>query len=104
MNRVIHALSAVAIAAAMVSCAAPGQTGPKAAATTSSLQVTPPKVTADCLAALRKMVGDVPMEVMRSEKRQGSYIIDVKVKTAEKPWRCFHDGTKCTGTEYQGEG
>lgn len=64
----------------------------------------PQKVVDDCLAALRKLVGDKPMTVLSKKRGETSFIIDVKVEGAEKPWRCFHDGTKCTGTEYQGEG
>ncbi len=64
----------------------------------------PQKVVDDCLAELRKLVGDKPMKVLIRKRGETSFIIDVKVEGAEKPWRCFHDGTKCTGTEYQGEG
>ena len=59
----------------------------------------------DCLAALHKQVGnEAGMKVLSAKRGENSFIIDVKVESAEKPWRCFHDGTKCTGTEYQGEG
>lgn len=64
----------------------------------------PQKVVDDCLAELRKLVGDKAMTVLTRKRGEASFIIDVKVEGAEKPWRCFHDGTKCTGTEYQGEG
>jgi len=64
----------------------------------------PQKVIDDCLAALRKQVGDKKMKVLHSKRGETSFIIDVEVTGAQKPWRCFHDGTKCTGTEYQGEG
>ncbi len=64
----------------------------------------PRKVVDDCLAALRKQVGDKPMKVLREKRDETAFVIDVRVEGAEKPWRCFHDGTKCTGTEYQGEG
>jgi hypothetical protein len=64
----------------------------------------PKKVIDDCLAALRKQVGNKGMKVISSKRGENSFIIDVKVDGAVKPWRCFHDGTKCTGTEYQGEG
>jgi hypothetical protein len=64
----------------------------------------PQKVIDDCLAALRKQVGNKPMTVLSKKRGENSFIIDVKVEGAQKPWRCFHDGTKCTGTEYQGEG
>ena len=65
----------------------------------------PKKVIDDCLAALRKKVGnETGMKVIKAERGENSFIIDVKVESAEKPRRCYHDGTKCTGTEYQGEG
>lgn len=65
----------------------------------------PQKVIDDCLTALRKQVGnETGMKVISSKRGENSFIIDVKVDSAEKPWRCYHDGTKCTGTEYQGEG
>jgi hypothetical protein len=64
----------------------------------------PQKVIDDCLAALRKQVGDKQMKVLQSKRGETSFIIDVEVTGAEKPWRCFHNGTRCTGTEYQGEG
>ena len=65
----------------------------------------PKKVIDDCLQALRKQVGNESgMKVIEARRGENSFIIDVKVESAEKPWRCYHDGTKCTGTEYQGEG
>jgi len=64
----------------------------------------PKKVKDDCLAALRKQVGDKGMKIISSKRGETSFIVDVNVDGAEKPWRCYHDGTKCTGTEYQGEG
>lgn len=65
----------------------------------------PQKVIDDCLNALRKQVGyETGMKVIKAERGENSFIIDVKVDTAEKPWRCYHDGTQCTGTEYRGEG
>jgi len=65
----------------------------------------PQKVIDDCLKALRKNVGnETGMKVIKAKRGENSYIIDVRVDSAEKPWRCFHDGTRCTGTEYQGEG
>ncbi|WP_193211763.1 hypothetical protein [Luteolibacter marinus] len=65
----------------------------------------PQKVIDDCLAELRKQVGnETGMKVISSKRGENSFIIDVKVDSAEKPWRCYHDGTKCTGAEYQGEG
>lgn len=65
----------------------------------------PQKVIDDCLVALRKQVGqETGMKVIQARRGETSFIIDVRVDSAEKPWRCYHDGTKCTGTEYQGEG
>jgi hypothetical protein len=64
----------------------------------------PQKVVDDCLAELRKQLGNKPMTVLTRKRGETSFIIDVKVEGVPKPWRCFHDGTKCTGTEYQGEG
>ena len=65
----------------------------------------PQKVIDDCLAALRKQLGnETGMKVIKAERGENGFIIDVKADSAEKPWRCYHDGTKCTGTEYQGEG
>ncbi|MFC7336478.1 hypothetical protein ACFQY0_04750 [Haloferula chungangensis] len=65
----------------------------------------PQKVIDDCLTALRKQLGnETGMKVIKSERGENSFIIDVKAESAEKPWRCYHDGTKVTGTEYQGEG
>lgn len=65
----------------------------------------PQKVIDDCLTALRKQLGnETGMKVIEAKRGENSFIIDVRVDSAEKPWRCYHDGTKCTGTEYQGEG
>jgi hypothetical protein len=65
----------------------------------------PQKVIDDCLKALRENVGhETGMKVIEAKRGENSFIIDVRVDSAEKPWRCYHDGTKCTGTEYQGEG
>ena len=65
----------------------------------------PQKVIDDCLAALRKQLGnETGMKVISAKRGECSFIIDVKADSAEEPWRCYHDGTKCTGTEYQGEG
>ena len=64
----------------------------------------PKNVTNDCLAALRKLVGNQEMRVISAKQGENSFIVDVKVDGAENLWRCYHDGTKCTGTDYQGEG
>jgi hypothetical protein len=64
----------------------------------------PRKVINDCLAALRGQLGGKEMTVISAKRGEASFIIDVQVQGVPKPWRCYHDGTKCTGTEYQGEG
>lgn len=64
----------------------------------------PAKVIGDCFAVLHKQIPDRAMKVIHSERGETSFIIDFEVEGVEKPWRCYHDGTKCTGTEYQGEG
>lgn len=64
----------------------------------------PQKVIDDCLATLRKQLTKKKMKVIKAERGENSFIIDVEVEGVPKPWRCFHDGTECTGTEYQGEG
>lgn len=64
----------------------------------------PKKVIEDCLKTLRTQIPDRKMKVIRSKRGETSFIVDVKVEGVPEPWRCFHDGTKCTGTEYQGEG
>jgi hypothetical protein len=64
----------------------------------------PQKVIDDCLQTLRKQLTSKSMKVIKAERGENSFIIDVQVTGVPKPWRCFHDGTKCTGTEYQGEG
>ena len=84
----------------------PENTGNSGAATQlpANTGAVPQNVINDCLAALRGQVGSKPMTVLNSRRGENSYIVDVQVAGAERPWRCFHDGTKCTGTEYQGEG
>ncbi len=64
----------------------------------------PQKVINDCLASLKKQIPNRKMKVVSSKRGENSFIIDVKVDGVKKLWRCYHDGTKCTGTEYQGEG
>ena len=51
-----------------------------------------------------KQLPDRALKVIRAERGENSFIIDVEVEGAEKPWRCYHDGSKVTGTEYRGEG
>ena len=69
-----------------------------------STAAVPQKVIDDCLAALRKQVGERGMKVIIARRGEASYIVDVAVDEVPKPWRCYHDGSTCTGTEYQGEG
>lgn len=64
----------------------------------------PQKVVDDCLAALRQQIPNRPMQVIESKRGEASFIVDVKVEGVPNPWRCYHDGTNVTGTEYQGEG
>ncbi len=64
----------------------------------------PQKVIDDCLKTLRAQIPGKPMKVTKARRGENSFIIDVQVDGVKKPWRCYHDGTKCTGTEYQGEG
>jgi len=64
----------------------------------------PQSVINDCLAALRQQIPDRQMRVLSSRRGEASYIIDIAVVGVPNPWRCYHDGTRCTGTEYQGEG
>ncbi len=65
----------------------------------------PQNVIDDCLKKLREGVGnETGMKVISAKRGETSFIIDVRVDTAEKPWRCFHDGTKCTKVMYMGEG
>ena len=71
---------------------------------TPSTAAVPQNVIDDCLAALRKQVGERGMKVIIARRGEASFIVDVKVDDVPKPWRCYHDGTNCTGTDYQGEG
>lgn len=64
----------------------------------------PQKVIDDCLAKLKTQIPDREMKVISAKRGEASFIVDVEVKGAENPWRCYHDGTNCTGTDYQGEG
>lgn len=64
----------------------------------------PKRVIDDCLAALRKQIPDKLMKVVSASRGETSFIVDISVEGVPKPWRCYHDGTECTGTEYQGEG
>jgi hypothetical protein len=80
------------------------QTKPTQISTPSTKNTVPKKVTDDCLAALRKQVGDQSMTIINARQGETSFIVDIKVAGAEKPWRCYHDGTQCTSTVYQGEG
>jgi hypothetical protein len=79
----------------------------KAPATREEVPATgpvPQRVIEDCLATLRRHIPDRGMRVISSRRGETSFIVDVAVDGVPKPWRCYHDGTRCTGTEYQGEG
>lgn len=64
----------------------------------------PAKVIGDCFAALHQQIPDRAMKVIHAERGETSFIVDFQVEGVEKPWRCYHDGTEVTGTEYRGEG
>lgn len=64
----------------------------------------PRKVINDCIDALQKQIPDRDIMLISAKRGESSYIVDLAVRGVEKPWRCYHDGTRCTGTEYQGEG
>ncbi|MDF1853674.1 MAG: hypothetical protein P1U85_22765 [Verrucomicrobiales bacterium] len=64
----------------------------------------PQKVIDDCLAKLKTQIPDREMKVISARRGETSFIVDVEVTGVPEPWRCYHDGTNCTGTEYQGEG
>lgn len=64
----------------------------------------PLKVINDCIDALQKQIPDKDIMLISAKRGESSYIVDLAVRGVEKPWRCYHDGTRCTGTEYQGEG
>lgn len=64
----------------------------------------PRKVINDCIDALQKLIPDKDIMLISAKRGESSYIVDLAVRGVEKPWRCYHDGTRCTGTEYQGEG
>ena len=64
----------------------------------------PRKVINDCIDALQKQIPDKDIMLISAKRGETSYIVDLAVRGVEKPWRCYHDGTRCTGTEYQGEG
>jgi hypothetical protein len=64
----------------------------------------PRKVINDCIDALQKLIPDKDIMLISAKRGENSYIVDLAVRGVEKPWRCYHDGTRCTGTEYQGEG
>ncbi len=81
--------------------------GPASAQPVEELPATgpvPQYVIDDCLAALRRQIPERSMQVIQSTRGETSFIVDVKVEGVPNPWRCYHDSTKVTGTEYQGEG
>ena len=64
----------------------------------------PKKVITDCRLKLAKQLGRKKLTLLSARRGENSYIVDFEVAGVAQPWRCYHDGTKCTGTEYQGEG
>ena len=64
----------------------------------------PQKVINDCIDTLQKQIPDKDIMQISAKRGETSYIVDLAVRGVENPWRCYHDGTRCTGTEYQGEG
>ncbi len=64
----------------------------------------PQKVINDCIDTLQKQIPDKDIMLISAKRGETSFIVDLAVRGVEKPWRCYHDGTRCTGTEYQGEG
>lgn len=81
----------------------PGTSNPPSTGMAESAAV-PYQVKADCLATLRSQVQGRGMRVVSAERGENSYIVDIQVDGVPNLWRCFHDGSRCTGTEYQGEG
>ena len=64
----------------------------------------PQKVINDCIDALEEQIPDRDIMLISAKRGEASYIVDLAVRGVAKPWRCYHDGTRCTGSEYQGEG
>lgn len=81
----------------------PGASAPAVEEKSASGQV-PQKVINDCIDALEKQIPDRDIMLITARRGEASYIVDLAVRGVAKPWRCYHDGTRCTGTEYQGEG
>lgn len=81
----------------------PGASAPKVEEMPAAGPV-PEKIINDCIDALQKQIPDKDIMLISAKRGEASYIVDLAVRGVEKPWRCYHDGTRCTGTEYQGEG
>jgi hypothetical protein len=81
----------------------PGASAPSVKETPNTGPV-PTKVINDCIDTLQKQIPGKDIMLISAKRGETSYIVDLAVRGAEKPWRCYHDGTRCTGTEYQGEG
>lgn len=64
----------------------------------------PKAVINDCIDALQQQIPDKDIMLISARRGEASYIVDLAVRGVAKPWRCYHDGTRCTGTEYLGEG
>lgn len=95
----------------LTQCEMPQQTGNAPVETTKPVEEerpstapVPQNVIDDCLAALRQQIPDRAMKVISAKRGETSFIVDIAVAGVPNPWRCFHSGTKVTGTQYQGEG
>ena len=64
----------------------------------------PYRVKVECLAELRRTIPDRSMSVVGAVRNGATYIVEIRVHGVPNLWRCYHDGDRCTGTEYQGEG
>lgn len=69
-----------------------------------STEPVPTTVINDCIDALQKQIPDKDIMLISAKRGETSYIVDLAVRGVPKPWRCYHDGTVCTATEYLGEG
>ena len=109
LNRISLAL--VSITLGLNGCVSPDGSGSSSVASgDSALEEKPAtgpvplEVINDCIDALQQQIPDRDIMLISARRGEASYIVDLAVRGVEKPWRCYHDGTRCTGTEYQGEG
>ena len=63
----------------------------------------PYRVKVECLAELRRTIPDRSMSVVGAARNGASYIVEIRVHGVPNLWRCYHDGNRCTGTEYRGQ-